>query len=271
MKTLTRDTRIASMFMLAEPYENYGPLDEQMICMPKLNGIRAMWIPGRGFWSRDGMQYSPAVTDHIRINSPVPVDGEFYVHGWPLQRINAAVGVNLDEPTEDTTSVIFHAFDVYNPTMIASMRYGVLLRVVVDSECNNFTQVVQKHLLSEDQEYWFNEWIKNGYEGMMLKSPNVGYVPGRTKHLLKRKNWRYLQAKVLSLHEGKGELAGMFGGAEMELATGQKFNAGTAKGLTHVERIAIWKNPASLVGSWRDIRYIELSEDKKPLNATIVL
>ena len=84
---------------------------------PKLNGIRALYQNGR-FQSRDEIPYGQSLLAHLAaplascFGAEVILDGELYVHGWPLQRINAAVTPVRQHPTEDTLKVEYHVFDV---------------------------------------------------------------------------------------------------------------------------------------------------------------
>jgi len=84
---------------------------------PKLNGIRALYQGGH-FQSRDQLPFPNGLLSHLaepllRLFGPeVILDGELYVHGWPLQRINAAVTPVRQQPTEDTLKVEYHVFDV---------------------------------------------------------------------------------------------------------------------------------------------------------------
>ncbi len=265
---MNKNPLIAAKFMLAAKYEDYArpPL---ALCMPKLNGIRAMYVPGAGFFSRDGVQYSPAVVSHIKVHSSFPVDGEFYVHGWELQRINAAIGVNLDQPVADTAAVRFHIFDVLSPMDSADRRRGYIPSIVADGE--NLVEVDQRLLQYSQFDANFDAHVRAGYEGQMLKLPFSPYTAGRTPRLLKRKDWKYIDATVVEIFEGLGELGGMFGGALVEPAAGVRFNVGCGKGLTHEERIRIWRNPSSLLGRVVKVKYIFASADNKPLNATVVL
>ena len=84
---------------------------------PKLNGIRALYQNGC-FQSRDGIPFPTGLLSHLArplldtFDPSVILDGELYVHGWPLQRINAAVTPVRQHPTEDTVQVEYHVFDV---------------------------------------------------------------------------------------------------------------------------------------------------------------
>ena len=102
--------------MLAQVYEPHR-VTWPCYVQPKLNGIRALYQAGQ-FQSRDELPFPPGLLDHLaktllKIFGPeVILDGELYKHGWPLQRINAAVTPVRQKPTEDTLQVEYHVFDV---------------------------------------------------------------------------------------------------------------------------------------------------------------
>ncbi len=271
MRTLQVDPAIANKFMLAL---NYEPRFAQpvMISMPKLNGLRAMYIPGKGWYSRDGVQYSPAVTNHIQLlDAPVPVDGEFYRHGWDLQRINAAVGVNLDQPVEDTKEVQFFAFDLVSQS--PAVHRMAKLHGCTDGEGNTHA-IPWKLIATEHFDKELKDHISKGYEGQMLKAPYERYRGGRDRRLMKRKDWKRITVKILGLYQGEGEMSGMLGGFEVEWWNGTNlvyFDVGCGKGLDHARRFDIWKNPKRVLGLERQVRYLALSTDGKPLNGTIEL
>lgn len=268
MKTLTRDTAIAKMFSLATVYEP-ETCPRECIIMPKLNGIRAMFIPGRGFWTRDGMQYSPAVTDHILVESFAPIDGEFYVHGWPLQRINAAIGVNLDQPVEDTATVKFHAFDLYDTVQAAFGRFSRLAKMHVRSE--NVELVRWYSAAKSDVDKIFGHFVSARYEGVIIRDAYAGYCPGRTRKMMKRKAWQFTSGRIVAATEGLGKFAGMLGGFTVADNTGRKYNVGCSKGLDDARRTLMWVERDGWIGQDLPVRYISLSDAGLPLNATFVL
>ena len=84
---------------------------------PKLNGVRALYQAGH-FQSRDELPWNNGVLRHLTeplkgiLPEDVILDGELYVHGWPLQKINAAIAVNRYHPTNESPNIEFHVFDV---------------------------------------------------------------------------------------------------------------------------------------------------------------
>jgi hypothetical protein len=96
--------------MLAKAFSDAGALTYPLYAQPKLNGLRAMW-DGRDFWARprpSGVRHKLAPAQglilYMRAMYPTPLDGELYVHGLPLGRVNsrAKTGGELE----------YHAFDI---------------------------------------------------------------------------------------------------------------------------------------------------------------
>jgi len=143
---------------------------------PKLNGIRALYQDGR-FQSRDELPFPQGLLSHLadplqRTFGPeVILDGELYVHGWPLQRINAAVTPVRQHPTEDTKLVEYHIFDVVDFSKSFSDRIQILhnvlgINVVRTVHCGT------KNLADE----LYASFVAEGYEGMMYRLGRCPYT-----------------------------------------------------------------------------------------------
>src|SRR6185295_11347505 len=108
--SLPKVEAISKLFALARE----GTASPPCFATPKLNGIRAMWVPGVGFISKDGVPYNDGVLVTLeRVLEPCKLflDGELYVHGWSLQQINSVAGVIRESPHEKEYSMQFHVFD----------------------------------------------------------------------------------------------------------------------------------------------------------------
>lgn len=249
---------------------------------PKLNGIRALYQNGT-FVSRDEVVFSPGLLDHLaqpllRIFGPdVILDGELYVHGWPLQRINAAVTPVRKEPNEDTLKVEYHVFDVVD------FKERFFIRQAMRPRCAPIhcvpTYIADDEAIADAR---YAEFVADGYEGMMYRLGNCPYtIPnqagswGRSRflsdknnrcwHLLKRKDWQDDEFEWGATFEGEGKLTGMLGSFGCIAKNGKTFQVGS--GLTEAERIFYWNNPPN--GKKIKVKYLVLSEAGIPLNPTI--
>lgn len=260
---------------------------------PKLNGIRALYQNGQ-FVSRDEQLFAEPVLRHLatpllQVFGPeVILDGELYVHGWPLQRINAAVTPVRLQPTEDTVKVEYHVFDVVDFGRSFEERHK--LAQPLPGVWPVQTYYAAGEVTANEL---YAQFVASGYEGMMYRLGDCPYtVPkqetsellypikrrsrflsdknNRCWHLLKRKNWQDDEFECVSVQEGEGKLHGTLGALTCKtgrLVDGhaQRFSVGS--GLTDAERDHYWANPP--IGKLIKVKYLVLSNDGIPLNPTI--
>ena len=235
--------------------------------------------------------------------SSVILDGELYVHGWPLQRINAAVTPVRQHPTEDTLKVEYHVFDVVDFGKSFSDRLH-------RQDFPSLTQVHKAHTIHCGTEAFANElyarFVSDGYEGMMYRLGPCPYtIPkqrqwhnttahtnafgqgtshthirarsgflsdksNRVWHLLKRKDWQDDEFMCVSVVEGEGKYTGSLGALECLVPkdgyNSRRFHVGS--GLTDADRDHYWANPP--IGRLIKVKYLCLSSDGIPLNPTIL-
>lgn len=272
--------------LLAHIYEpNRIPWDGTPVYVqPKLNGVRALYQDGH-FQSRDEMPWSTKVMEHLAralagFNPQVILDGELYVHGWPLQRINGAIAINRIEPNEDTVQVQYHVFDRIDFNRTFKSRFESLGFI------SNFIRPVETHVIYDKAtaESWYMEYVRQGYEGMMYRIGDCPYTQpkqragfgvvrgflsdknNRAWHLLKRKDWQDDEFKCIAIEEGEGKRANAVGAFVCALPTGGTFKVGS--GITDVEATHYYQNPP--IGRLIKVKYLTLTNNGTPFNPTIL-
>jgi len=273
--TKDKDPQIAASFMRAAVYDSskFG----HVVSMPKLNGLRCMYIPQRGFFSRDGKRWNDSVLKHIvPPTTDYIIDGELYCHGMSLQKINSAVGVNRIEPGEDAQWITFFAFDLVEPKFNALTRM-LLLDKILNDNCNLTNAITSvsweicKTRIELDRCY--NSYIEKNYEGQMLKSVFGSYMPQGTKerttmNLQKRK--AFLDAEFACIGRvisTEGKCAGKLGALKFVTSKGITFEVGT--GFTDEEREE-FMTPNYHFQRKATIKYLNLTDDGRPFNASFV-
>lgn len=273
--TKEKDPQIAASFMRAGIYDpsKFG----HVVSMPKLNGLRCMYIPGRGFFSRDGKLWNDAVLKHIvPPTTDYIIDGELYCHGMSLQKINSAVGVNRIEPGPDASWITFFAFDLVEPKFNALTRM-LLLDKILNDNCNLTNAITSvsweicKTRIELDRAY--ETYIAKNYEGQMIKSVFGSYMPQGTKerptmNLQKRK--AFLDAEfscVGRVISQEGKCAGKLGALKFVTSKGVAFEVGT--GFTDEEREEFIREDFDFRRK-ATIKYLNLTDDGLPFNASFV-
>lgn len=280
--------------MLAHVYEPHR-VSFPCFVQPKLNGIRALYQNG-SFQSRDEIPFSSGLLDHLAtplkelFGPDIVLDGELYVHGWPLQRILSAVTPLRGEPTEDTPKVEYHVFDVVDYEKSFDERH-----CVVDSllDRDSLIKIVATSFLGTQGtvDKYYATWVEVGYEGIIYRLGQCPYTwphrptdgriwynsqkpslkqladkHNRTWHMLKRKDWHDDEFEVVDLTEGFGQFRGMLGAAICRCRNSRTFNVGS--GFSEQQRALYWSNPSLIVGKQLRVKYLVLSNDGIPLNPT---
>jgi DNA ligase-1 len=271
--TKEKDPQIAASFMRAAVYDasKFG----HVVSMPKLNGLRCMYIPGRGFFSRDGKRWNDAVLAHITPpTTDYILDGELYCHGMSLQKINAAVGVNRIEAGQDAKLIKFCVFDLVEPKYNALTRMLLLEKIMKESQTSGMFLVpwsICKTRIELDNCY--DNYLQVNYEGQMLKSVFGSYMPQGTKerstmNLQKRK--AFLDAEFFCVDRvvsDEGKCKGKLGALKFVTAKGVSFEVGT--GFTDEEREE-YIQPSYDFRRKATIKYLNLTDDGRPFNASFV-
>ncbi len=161
---------------------------------PKLNGLRAVYKDGH-FFSRSGNQWADSLLQDMikplrrRFRRPIILDGEFYRHGWTLDRIDEAVSLFRKEPSPDTLEVGFYVLDVASEAPFSKRRARYAKRIV--NICCHLQPVPALPVESLAAADAIHEWnLRTGFEGTIYRTGQGGYRPGRDQCLMKRKEKR---------------------------------------------------------------------------------
>lgn len=285
--------------LLAHIYEPHR-ITYPCYVQPKLNGVRALYQNGH-FQSRDEIPFPEGLLDHLSVHlastfSPeVILDGELYVHGWPLQRINAAVTPVRQAPTEDTVLVEYHVFDRVDFNKMFSRRIEMSLDKYKFEQIKRVKTALVQNEGEANRRY--SHYVSNGYEGVMYRLGDCPYTQpkqkvwnklewdgsiivynpprplrawsdqdNRTFHLLKRKSWQDDEFLCIGVEEGEGKYAGTLGAFRCSTPSGKEFTVGS--GIVDTEREYYWGTPP--IGRKIKVKYLCLSADGIPLNPTIL-
>lgn len=271
--------------MLCHRYKtHFNRLSWPCYIQPKLNGIRAIYhseadvFQSHSRRTKEVCHWNPPVLAHIReqlqglFNQNVILDGELYVHGWPLQRINGAASVNRIAPANNTNQIQFWVFDLVADVPF-EQRYQALQQLK-----QVYPHVVETHHVMSPSaaDHFYNAWKKQGYEGMIYRNPHntYGFIDrctnqeNRWSYMIKRKDRSSSEYEIVGITE-ETSLTGVAkqrtGALELVTSNGQRFTAGS--GLNTEQREAFWTTPP--VGRMATISFEMLSEGGIPLQPVV--
>ncbi len=222
---------------------------------PKLNGIRAICDrQNRTFQTRREEFWFDAMVEHIfahldaldiPLDPSIPLDGEFYVHGWSLQRIASAMTVVRQVPIEDTLQVQYWIYDTIQYDKPFEHRLNQLHNETSHVKVTPTTFIKR----ARDLNAIHANYITDGFEGTMVRSGSAPYITGRTNALQKIKKRNDYEVQVVGCVEGKGKFKGMLGAFIVEdPVKGVQFRVGGGSGFTKATRQQYWDNKP--IGKW---------------------
>lgn len=212
---------------------------------PKLDGIRGVvYIDEDGevlIQSLNG-KFFPHL-DHLKksLKSLLkrvghPLDGELMIPGVSFPELQTAITTTKKRhPTNK--DVEFNIFDVVMDETPLEERVKVLSENFRNEEAINIIPhaVVNS---SEEMEKMFQEYLDDGYEGIMIRKPSSLYVKDKRKDLWKYKSFFDEEGIIVGAAEGKGKNKGVLT-FKIKNPEGQVFSCDPIATLP--ERARLWK------------------------------
>ena len=228
---------------------------------PKFDGVRTLFIPGKGLLTRNNKELSgfegmaEVLDEFCKKRGLSFVDGELVVGGGSFQASQSAI-MAAEHPAK--SKVELHVFAVggdflNTPEMLKAIPECKKARVfkvnsvvipntaeAVDEACRMFT----------DQ----------GYEGVVLRHPDVPYYEGRSNHLLKHKFFKEADLRIVGVVAGENRLAGTLGSLMVEgEINGLRVRACVGTGLTDKDR-KILNEDKHIVGKSLSLKYQAITD-----------
>jgi len=172
------------------------PWDNDLLGSPKMDGVRAIWVNGQ-LQSRKGVAYNvPHIQEQlIKADVTDNLDGELYLHGQPLGKILGAC-----RKVQDLTHELeFHVFDVATP----DIKYGERI-VHIPQNIDAVHLVPQTQVTFDNHIALHNQFVKQGYEGLILRDTSAVYGFGeRNPSLFKYKCFQEADFVIIDIQPDK--------------------------------------------------------------------
>lgn len=257
--------------------KDYGV--DRWLASPKLDGVRCIYIDGQ-LYTRSGKEVHgfdyvlEECRDIQRKCNVEVIDGELYSPSLSFQEIQSCVtrSRNIDEA--EKKQIGFHVFALTNLSEPAAFTTADMLDFLEGLRgFYTYATIVPcvwvENRLSDIRKLR-DLYTAEGYEGVMLRHPNIHYEWKRSDALLKYKLVKEGDFRVTGCFEGRGKYKGMLGGLYIETegslcdGTAVKLCAEVGTGFTDKTRQALWENRSSLVGETAEVAYQELTDKPSP-------
>ena len=236
----------------------------------KLDGVRCIFTED-GAFSRTGKPFVsfPHITRELKpIFDACPgliLDGEIYTH-----KLNKDFNkiISLAKKTKPTAEDLvesekylqYWVFDCPSDTSKFSVRCQNLTGLFEKYlKGNKYIKLLPHFLIKSEAliEENLQQYIVDGYEGIMINLPNGLYEHKRSTGLLKYKLFQDEEFEIIDITEGIGNRSEMFGRAILKTEKGDTFEA-NARGNEDFYR-QLLRDKKTLIGKMATIRYQNLT------------
>lgn len=175
-------------------------LPEEVIVDPKLDGVRAKFVRDT-FESRYGTIFR-AIPQRIQryMSGRAPVDGEMYIHGVSLRKLNGLVNKADDLLTP---RLGYHLFDLPIPRIPVEERKDMLKEMYDNEEAraNGIFVVPHFRIPSSRVHEYKDRFVRAQYEGIMIRLLGTPYefLSKRSRGLIKLKDFMEQEFMVVDV------------------------------------------------------------------------
>jgi DNA ligase-1 len=253
--------------MLAHEYQKRGKgFGFPCFVQPKLDGTRAVGMPGKGIFSR--LRKTFPHMEHIlaemaQLPAELILDGELYTSELTFQEIVGLVKKETLKPgdAEKQLKIKYHVYDLMNGRTFQE-RYAELERLFQSRCFQHLVLVPTKSCSSESQmKEQHAAFVADGFEGIMLRSPTGAYKHSRSADLLKYKEFFDAEYEVVGFKEGEGQEKGCVLWT-CKTKEGKTFHC-RPRG-TREDRVELFQNGSEYVGKKLTVRFQEETDDGLP-------
>ena len=270
--------------MLAQTYKPEKGFPLICVAQPKLDGVRAYFNKGQ-FNSRNhkeyyNMQHISSFFNKKEFDNVI-FDGELYNHKMGFQELMTLVKpkqIDISNQKNEKKikenqellqkiqkTVEYHIFDCFfidDKNMIFKDRYKYLLSIEKYFE-NTPIKIVKVKTINKTHEIdtLHDKFVKDGYEGIILRTPNSPYEFKRSKYLQKYKKFFDDEFEVIGFDKEIQNGISLIVW-KCKTKTGKEFNV-RPKG-TNEERAKYYEEAKKYIGKKLTVEYQELTDDGIP-------
>ena len=260
--------------MLAHKY-NPDKVKYPAYIQPKLDGVRCIFTK-YGAFSRTGKQFMNvrhielALTPTFARYPNLMLDGELYNHKLKDDFETIISLVRKQKPTDHDrlcakNFVQYHVYDLYTDHDKAFIfkTYSARRNFIVDlnkSWINRTSlQLIDTYAVVDEEHAreWHQDFLKDGYEGSILRDPASHYKNGRSYGLMKFKDFHDEEATIVGYELGKGKRQGTLGKFIMQDDEGVKFGCPPGKGYNYKDLAEMLDNINDYIGQRATFTYFQ--------------
>lgn len=278
--------------MLAQPLDEKNLAKNKILfsgdlifAQPKLDGMRC-WVHWAGdepiLFSSEGNRILgvPHIEKYLKVGyshmSKKPsFDGELYSKDFSFEQI-IAISKRRPLTLHDSYEALgYHIFDIKDFDKVFVERLTDLKALVSPGIGTNnpLNRVATKLISYKDIDKTLDNYINDGYEGIILRNVILPYIERRVPYMLKWKPSKWDYYKVISILESvseQGTPKGKAGAVLLSDRNGHEFKASCGLGIDDEVAARVWENRDTLIGWYAEVQYQNLTSSGVPRFAKFV-
>ena len=237
----------------------------------KLDGIRCYFNVKEGkLFSRSNKPHAgfdSIAEDLKKVSNAFPeltmLDGELFTTSMTFGEIQGSVSNRVAIDNEKKQAIKYNMFALLSSDVkTTDQMIEKFKQIKVFVAKNNISSLVildQVYVKNneEDIKKMCIDFVKEGYEGIILRNPNVHYDFKRSANLLKYKMFKEATMKVVGIYEGRGKYEGSTGGLTLVDRSG-KVTCQCGSGLSDEMRTYIWNNKEEVIGKLIECKFQDI-------------
>jgi DNA ligase-1 len=267
------DKKVFFQPMLAQDYDKRkDKIKFPILSQPKLDGIRCI-VKSDGMWTRNGKEIisAPHIYEnlkHIFDNQPdLVLDGELYTSNRDVDFNTIISCVRKTKPTQadldlSTQYIEYWMYDMYEGIDLEyrSRRFNLLSLFSTYHISTLYYKIVDTHLLEsfKEIESRLQKYLEQGFEGQILRDPNIPYENKRSNGLLKHKTFFDEEFTIIGYAEGIGKFSGKLATLKVDV-NGVQVDCTINGTMGYLEELFEIKD--NLIGKKATVKYFEKTTD----------
>jgi len=275
-----------------------------VLALPKLDGVRGLHLPGSGLTARSLKKFkNRRLTEKLSHPDLEGLDGELLYVNKPTASDLCRSTTSLVNTIDGPDTAVWYLFDYLNQNTVHlpyRARYKLLTDKVLElcrySDVWDNTLFIMPCLLIHTEEKLLatlQEYLSNGYEGIILRNPHGPHKDGRARareaNFLRIKDFVTEEAEITNIFEAQENLneattnelgrttrsshqanktgKGMIGAFQCWNQKWGHFIVSSGK-MSHTDRVKFFENPELIYGKHCTFKYLKTGSLNAPRMAT---
>ncbi len=245
--------------------------NEYVLADPKLDGMRLTTNLNR-YQSRTGRNVPTAawifadLVPFLKMHPDVVLDGELYNHTYhdnfeDLMSLARRDKLSKEDESNARTLLQFHVYDMvdpHRPNMTAEQRKHWLDKMLPTGDRIKLVRY-EKVYSAEELRVANKHYLSLGYEGTVIRLPNDPYKNGRSKKMIKIKEFITEEFTIIDILSGKGNRGNIAGKVIVDV-NGVEVGCGIRGNWDYCAALLL--NKDKYINKEATIRFFEWTEDK---------